>query len=63
MSNERGASLSFTTLLAILFIGLKLTNYIDWSWLWVLSPIWIPIIIFIIVSIIIICFECIKYIN
>ena len=25
-------------LLTILFIGLKLTNHIDWSWWWVLSP-------------------------
>lgn len=30
------------SLLLILFIGLKLTNNIDWSWWWVLSPIWIP---------------------
>lgn len=27
--------------LTLLFIGLKLTNQIDWVWLWVLSPIWI----------------------
>ena len=32
---------TFTSLLAVLFIGLKLTNYIQWSWLWVLSPLWI----------------------
>jgi len=31
----------FTGLLAVLFIGLKLTHYIDWSWWWVLSPLWI----------------------
>jgi hypothetical protein len=30
------------TLLGILFIGLKLTGYIDWSWLWVLAPFWAP---------------------
>lgn len=30
-------------LLLVLFIGLKLTGYIDWSWWWVLSPIWIPL--------------------
>ncbi len=30
------------TLFALLFTGLKLTGYIDWSWLWVLAPIWIP---------------------
>lgn len=32
----------FIPLLTILFIGLKLTDYIDWSWWWVLSPMWIP---------------------
>ena len=32
---------SFPTLLTVLFIGLKLGNVIDWSWIWVLSPIWI----------------------
>ena len=31
----------FPGLLTLLFIGLKLTNVIDWSWVWVLSPIWI----------------------
>ena len=30
-------------MLTILFIGLKLTNHINWDWLWVLSPLWIPI--------------------
>lgn len=30
---------SFVSLLTILFIGLKLTNYINWSWWIVLSPI------------------------
>ena len=28
-------------LLTILFIGLKLSGYIDWSWWWILFPIWI----------------------
>lgn len=28
-------------LLTILFVGLKLTGYINWSWWWVLSPVWI----------------------
>lgn len=27
-------------LLTVLFIGLKLTNFIAWSWIWVLSPLW-----------------------
>lgn len=33
----------FCSLLAILFITLKLLDKIDWSWLWVLSPLWIPL--------------------
>jgi hypothetical protein len=28
--------------LTVLFIGLKLTGYITWSWVWVLAPTWIP---------------------
>lgn len=28
----------FLWTLTILFVGLKLTNYIDWSWLFVLLP-------------------------
>jgi len=33
----------FVPLLATLFIGLKLTGYIAWAWLWVLSPLWISL--------------------
>ena len=32
---------ALVVLLTVLFVGLKLTNYIDWSWWWVVSPIWI----------------------
>ena len=38
--------ISTTSLLGIAFVVLKLTNYIDWSWLWVLAPFWIPWAIF-----------------
>ena len=37
------SGLSFTGALTILFIGLKLCNVINWSWWWVLSPIWISL--------------------
>jgi len=37
--------ISFAGLLAILFIALKLTGVIDWSWVWVLSPLWIGIVV------------------
>jgi len=42
-SSAKSGGIGFAGLLTILFIGLKLTNYIDWSWWWVLSPIWLPI--------------------
>lgn len=34
--------IGFFGLLTILFIGLKLTNYVTWSWFWVLSPLFLP---------------------
>lgn len=36
-----------TGLLGLLFVYLKVTNQIDWSWLWVLSPFWIPLALFV----------------
>ena len=33
--------IGFIGMLTIVFITLKLTHVIDWSWRWVLSPIWI----------------------
>ena len=42
MSDAKASGIGFGGLLAILFIGLKLTNVINWSWWWVLSPLWIP---------------------
>ena len=37
--------------LTLLFVGLKLTNNIDWSWWWVLSPMWIPLAIFAVIMV------------
>jgi hypothetical protein len=37
--------ISFGGPLTILFIGLKLTGYLAWSWIWVLSPLWLPLVI------------------
>lgn len=47
-------SSSFLGLLTILFIGLKLTNHIDWSWFWILSPLIFSISLFLIVLLVII---------
>ena len=51
-NENKNYGIGFTGLLAIVFIVLKLTNVIEWSWVWVLSPIWIPIAIYIFVLLI-----------
>lgn len=44
-TNNKSGGITFVGILTILFIGLKLTDYIDWSWWWVLSPIWISFLV------------------
>lgn len=40
-TETKSGGIGFAGLLTIVFITLKLTGVISWSWLWVLSPIWI----------------------
>ena len=48
--------IGFVGLLTIVFIVLKLCKVIAWSWLWVLSPIWIcGIIVLVCAVVIVIC--------
>ena len=47
---------SLCTTLGLIFIVLKLLGVITWSWLWVLSPFWIPFVIGIILIILSIIF-------
>ena len=42
MENKKNTT-SVTTILLVVFVVLKLTGNLDWSWWWVLSPLWIPI--------------------
>lgn len=44
-NGSSSGGIGFVGLLTILFIGLKLTGYISWSWWWVLSPVWISTLI------------------
>jgi len=53
MDNSTGG-IGFTGLLAIVFIVLKLCGVITWSWLWVLSPVWITWVVILIIMIVII---------
>lgn len=41
--------ISFVGLLTIAFIVLKLTNVISWSWAWVLAPLWISAVIYVVI--------------
>lgn len=41
-----------TGVLAIVFIVLKLVGVINWSWFWVLSPLWISIVLYLIIIVI-----------
>lgn len=45
-SGDSGKGLSFASVLQIVFIVLKLCKIIDWSWIWVLAPFWITVIIY-----------------
>ena len=40
-TSTTSGGIGFTGLLTIAFIILKLCNVINWSWWWVLSPLWI----------------------
>ena len=51
MKNKRVTVLGgigFTGALTILFVALKLCGVIDWSWVWVLAPIWINAIVIVV---------------
>ena len=50
----------FASVLGLIFITLKLTGVITWSWWWVLSPFWIPVAIFLVAFLVIITIAFIK---
>jgi hypothetical protein len=52
MENTKNSGISSTMVLFIVFLILKLTNNIDWSWWWVTSPLWIVLAIVIAVLLI-----------
>lgn len=46
MSKKTSGGVGFFGALTLLFIALKLTGHIAWSWWWVLAPTWIPVVLF-----------------
>ena len=51
---NRKVGLGFIDALTLIFITLKLIGIIDWSWWWILSPIWIYLLVAIIIAIILV---------
>jgi hypothetical protein len=40
---------SGTTLLTIAFFVAKILGYIDWPWLWVFAPLWLPLAVILVI--------------
>lgn len=51
-NRSSGGGIGIGGILTIIFVVLKLLNLIDWSWVWVLSPLWIGAIIVVVILII-----------
>ncbi len=52
-STSSSGGIGFTGLLTILFIALKLMGKIDWTWWWVVSPLWISTALVIVILVIV----------
>lgn len=46
---RRSTGVSLGTVILVVFVILKLTNNVSWSWFWVLSPLWISCGLFMVV--------------
>lgn len=57
-NNSKGTSI--TTVLTLIFVVLKLCGVIKWSWIWVLSPTWLSIVLYLVTLIV---FTTIKVIT
>ena len=53
-NNSSNGGISFSTLLGLVFIVLKLCGVINWSWLWVLSPFWIGVVLVILLAFVVV---------
>lgn len=60
MNQRTTAPSFFFSLLGLLFIGLKLTNYIAWSWWWVLAPFWGPLVFAIALFLVVLLFVAVR---
>lgn len=63
-SNSSSGGIGICGLLFVLFVGLKLTDNIDWSWWYVSAPLWAPVTVFLLGGLIVLCimvaYSCLK---
>ena len=52
MKSETTGGVGFVSILTIAFIVLKLCKIIDWSWAWVLSPVWISMLLWMVIIVV-----------
>jgi hypothetical protein len=53
-NSSQSGGIGFAGLLTIVFITLKLCHVINWSWWWVLAPLWITAAIIAVVMILVV---------
>jgi hypothetical protein len=58
-TQTQSGGIGFFGLLAIVFITLKLTGYIAWSWWWVLAPLWAPLAVVFAIFLIVVIFAAV----
>ena len=44
-NNASGGGFGLASVLTVVFVVLKLVGVINWSWIWVLSPLWIDLLL------------------
>ena len=59
-NNNNSGGMGLFSVLFVVFLVLKLTGTIDWAWIWIFSPIWGTIILFLIIFLIFAIDETIK---
>lgn len=59
-TNTKTVSLKLDMILFLIFLVLKLTDNIDWSWWWVTSPLWLPLVFIIVFGIVAMIGESIR---
>ena len=47
--------------LTLMFLGLKLADKIDWSWWWVFSPVWVPVVAYVFMTVASQCYLIYQY--